>query len=147
MIRNATIEDVPALISLGRLLHEESEYRDLPYDVEKITGVAHRLLEDGFLRVYEKDGELLGGMSAVITEFWFSHEKVAADVAVFVKPDRRGGIVAAALVRQFIEWAEERGVARQRLSITTGINEEQTAELYENLGFRKCGQIHERRSA
>ncbi|GKV93527.1 GNAT family N-acetyltransferase [Pectobacterium aroidearum] len=144
MIRQATKEDIPALVLLGMRMHQESSYRNLSFDVEKCAGLADQLIasEYGAVLVAEKDGEIIGWMAGGIAPFWFSHDRMAFEYGVFIDADQRGGSAGYRLVKEFVRWAKERGVVEIRMGITTGVHEDRTGDLYQRLGLQRTGSLY-----
>lgn len=146
-IRAATINDLDAIIDLGKHMHaESSRFGALVFDELKvrklITGLLSR--ETGFVLVAEEpDGNIFGGFAGFISEHWYSTDQVAQDLGLFVRMDRRGGIAAARMVKAFIYWAQDRGAKQITLGISTGIKVEQTAQLYRSLGLKQFGYCFE----
>ncbi len=141
MIRTATVEDLPRIIELGKMLHSESaEYRDIPYDPDKVAETMIDAIENrGVVFVYERDGAIRGGVAGVITEYWFSREKIAGDYSVFVEPAYRNGMIAVRLVLAFKAWASLSGARQVKMGVTTGIAGAE--RLYQSLGMRHCGNL------
>lgn len=145
MIRDAVQADIPTLLVLGERMHAESRYRHMPWSRAKVAELMDALIasEDGLLLVAERDGEIIGGMLASVAEHYFSPAKVASDFALFVSPDRRGGLAAMSLLRRYASWARERGAVLVQAGITTGINVEAATRLYEVAGFKPIGPLFE----
>ena len=98
MIRNATTEDLPRLLELGEAMHAESRYSIMSFDREKVAGLLTTLMttDTGFLMVAETDGRIIGGFAGIVSEHWFSHDKLASDIALFIEQEfrrqaKRGG--------------------------------------------------------
>lgn len=146
-IRAATINDLDALVALGKQMHAEStRFGELVFDEQKVRALLADLLsrDSGFALVsQEADGQIVGGFAGYMTEHWYSTDQVAADLALFVRMDRRGGIAAARMVKAFIYWAQDRGAKQITLGISTGIKVEQTAQLYRSLGLKQFGYCFE----
>ena len=145
MIRKATAHDVPALIAIGKEMHAESWYAYLDFDADKLATVLLRLIDTGFLEVSERDGEIDGGMAGIISEMWFCRELIASDLALFVRPGKRGSIAAARLVERFVGWARWKGAVEVNLGISTGVRKEETGRLYEAFGCTHVGGIYKLR--
>lgn len=143
MIRAAVIEDIPRLVELGRMMHAESRYARLDYATQKVEALLHRLMADGFLVVAQQGERIVGGFAGMISEHWFSHELVAADLALFIEPDARGGMTAPRLVKAFVGWARGKGAAIIQCGITTGVHVEETERLYQAIGGTECGKLFE----
>lgn len=146
-IRDATHDDLDALADLGKRMAAESpRFCRLAYDEAKVYALLLNALTDQryFLVAAEQDdGEVIGGFLGFMAPHWFSSDEVAQDLVLFVRPDRRGGIAAARLVKAFAEWATHRGAKQINLGISTGVKVEQTAELYRALGLKQFGYLFE----
>ena len=146
MVRVATLDDIPAMLRLGEIMHAESRYSFMAYDAEKVATTLTTLIDSGFVMVREANGgELVGGMVGYMAEPWFSREPVAAELALFICPDKRGGVAAWYLINAFVEWAEQRGAREITMAITTGVKVEDTGKLYQRLGFEQVGGVFKRR--
>lgn len=143
MIREATTADIPELLALGEAMHAESRYARMAWCTPKVCGLMDMLLatDDGLVLVAERDGVTIGGFMGMVQEHFFSRDKVAVDLALFVEPSKRGGVVAARLLRAYVGWARARGAAMVQAGITTGVHVEQSARLYEAVGFVPAGQL------
>jgi hypothetical protein len=144
MIRQATLADVPRLVELGAIMHQESRFNVLGYAPEKVVELLEGLLaDDDFLRVIERDGVIVGMLAGYISEHWCSKALVASDCALFVEPGNRGGVEVVKLIRQFREWAVDRGALMATLGISTGVQTDRTAKLMELVGYECIGHLYE----
>ena len=146
MIRDATIDDLPALVCLGRAMHAESpRFRKLRYDEQRAEGFLRWLLSGphGMVAVADIDGRLVGGMAAMCVEHWCSPILVASDVALFVLPEHRGSITAARLIARFRQWARRRGAVLATVGISTGVHVDESQALYLALGAEHVGPLLE----
>lgn len=143
MIRQATPDDIPALVTLGARMHAESRFAVLAYNPEKAGRTLAHVLETGFLWVATDDDRIVGGMAAMCVPHWCSDDAVAMDLALFVEPESRGGMAAARLVTRYKEWADKQGAVMIDMGVNTGVHVEQTTSLLERLGFKRCGVILE----
>lgn len=141
MIRQAKKEDIPCLLELGEAMHAGSRFRDISFSHEKVTRLLDWLVAgDGCLLVAERDGEIIGGFAGGLTQYYFSEETMATDLALFISQDRRGGIAAVSLVRAFIEWAHLNG-AREVLLGTNYGEDSPANELYRRIGLKRVGNL------
>jgi GNAT superfamily N-acetyltransferase len=146
MIRNATHDDIPTMIALGAAMHAESRYARFPWNSEKVSALIAALIDsdDGLALVTDDgDGALTGGMLAAIEDSFFGEARFACEFAVFVRPDARGGIAAARLLRAYAQWARDSGADLVQAGITTGVNVEASARLYAGVGFQPIGTLFE----
>lgn len=142
MIRQATFEDIPRMIEIGAVMHKESRYRELSYCPEKLTPLLKLIIEHGFAMVAEKDGHVFGLFIGLVEEHWFSTDKIATDLALFVEPGKRGGLAACMLTSAFLDWAESKGAKMTDILINTGVRTEETAKLFDRLGGRSAGLVY-----
>jgi GNAT superfamily N-acetyltransferase len=145
MIRVATVHDLPALVSLGAFLHDESpRFRQRSFDPVK-CGEHLKMLIDGAGVVFVADhhGVVVGAFAGGIAVDWYGHHKTAFDYSIMVHPTHRQGILAVRLLTAFKVWAKEMGADCVQCGITTGIKPQETARLYQALGFELIGQLFE----
>lgn len=146
MIRDATKADIPQLVELGKVMHAEARrLNKLSYVPGRVFVTLATLLESNsaFLRVSEEDGEIVGGLIACVEQHWFSTDMMAYDLALFVRPDKRGGMTAAHLIEEYKRWAKEQGAVITQFGISTGVNLASTSGLLERLGFTPSGFLYD----
>ena len=149
MIREATTADVDRMLELGEAMHRESRYAPLAWNADRVRAMIAALIgsQDGLAIVAERSGRIVGGFLGEISPFYFSDATVASDYAVFLDKSERGGITAARLIREFVEWADQRGATRIQIGVTTGITVDSTCRLFERLGFVETGRLFEMEGA
>lgn len=143
-MRAATIEDVPAIVALGELMHAESpHFAGLAWDADKVARTVAHLIDSprGFVQVVEREGQIVGGVMALAVEHWSSSDLTACDLAVFIHPERRGGMLAARLLTAYRQWAEGLGCKLVQFGILTGVAVEQTEGLAVALGWKRQGVV------
>lgn len=149
-IRHATVADLPEAIALGRQMHAEAPaLRHAPYNAAKVGHVLELCIERGLFLVHLNDeGAIDGGLAGLVMPRWYSSAEYFTDVALFVSPDRRGGVVAYRLITEAAKWCRDRGLSPEDVSIgvTSGVNQEQTARLLERIGFACIGGNFQLRS-
>jgi Acetyltransferase (GNAT) family len=145
-IRPATAEDLPALVFIGRMMRDESpRFREMDFDDDTLSATLRQVLDapTGLLLVAERDGEIVGGVAAVLIPSWFGRDLTSCDLALFIRQDRRGGIAAVKLLERYASWAKARKAKPVLLGIMTGVNVEQTEKLCARLGWRRAGVVME----
>lgn len=143
-IRSATPQDIDELVKVGAAMHAESpRFRSLPYNPEKVRSMLQALIgsQRGFVMVAEHGGLIEGGMVAAASEHWACDALAAFDIALFVMPDRRGGIAAARLLKAYAAWCKLIGAAMATAGIGTQVHPDQSAALYRAIGFKEIGPI------
>lgn len=138
-LRLATMHDLPAICVLGRIMHEESTFAPMDYDIDCVKDTIIDLMEKSQLVLVAEDtnGEVIGGILGKVTQTWFGKDMVANELGLFIHPDHRGGMLAVKLVKTFVAWARMAGAKQIRPGVISGC---EVAELlYDRLGFRRCG--------
>jgi GNAT superfamily N-acetyltransferase len=146
-VRKIETRDIRPLIELGRLMHQEGEYRFLPFEESKCVALLERCLKqpDSWCALVAEDGsEIAGMLIGYKSSYMFCSETVASDLALYVRPGRRGGFAAAALIRRFSAWARASGAREACLSTSLNVRNERTAAFIERLGFRCVGGVFKR---
>lgn len=146
MIRQATHNDIPRMVELGRAMHGESPvFCRLTFDADKLAATIATAIDSpaGFAWVSEHDGVLAGGFLAMVAPHWFSPDLVACDLALFIDPEYRGGMSAVRLISAYVEWAQRRGAALIQIGVMTGVNVDKTEALLHRLGWHRSGLVME----
>lgn len=141
MIRPATLDDLPRILELGELMHNESpRWSKLAFNRARAADFLARLiLEDwGAVFVAEQAGEIIGGIAGTALPHWSSDDVLAQESVFFMAPGARGGMTAVRLVRKLKDWGEQAGAVWIDAGTSTGIDPERTAGLYEMAGFSRC---------
>lgn len=144
MIREATHDDVDAMVALGVHMHKESNFAPITYSHEHAAKMCHMLIDsqNGFIAVSEHDGAVTGFMLAMAYPAWFGNGRdlIAADLVLYVEPSRRRGASAIMLATAFKDWALTRGVRQVRAGTAAGPAGQAANAIYEHLGFQAAGQ-------
>jgi len=136
------MDDVPTLIELGRVMHQESpRFRGMDYDEEKLMQLGANLVNQGGIFLAEKDGKPLGMILGMVTEHFFGHDLMACDLAVYVHPDHRGGTLAVRLIKKYEAWAFSMGAKVITMGVSTEVEADRTGQLYKRLGYRMTGVL------
>lgn len=114
MIRRATPEDVPQLVAMGEMFYRESPYCRfdlLPFEPDTTSENFASFCESdtaAFL-VMEHEGQLIGGLLGLVTASWFSRSLLAVELAWWMDPPYRKGLLPIRLYHAFRRWAIEKG--------------------------------------
>jgi GNAT superfamily N-acetyltransferase len=138
-LRLATMDDLPPLCVLGRIMHAESTFAPLDYDIEMVKETLTELMNKNQFVVVAEDtnGELVAVMLGKVVPTWFGNDLVANELALFIHPEHRGGLLAAKLIKMFVMWAKLAGAKQIRPGVISG--NKTAVALYERLGFTNCG--------
>ena len=145
-IRPITKDDFDGLLKLAEAMRVESPYyRDIPISQDKLIAIGEACINSpeilcGFI-AEDSDKKIVGFFIGCCNEYYFGHDKIAQDLALYVPMTERGGIAAVKLIKEYERWAESVGATNANLGISTGINTEGTKALYSRLGFKDIGVL------
>jgi GNAT superfamily N-acetyltransferase len=143
--RAATVADIPELIELGRAMHAESPFWNrFAFSPEHLAETLSNLikLRGGFVRVATSSGKIVGAVLAVAEVHWMSTDVVVTELAFFVLPAFRGGMHAGRLLAAMVAWSEALGAKATFAGVSSGIEPERTAQMYERLaGFSRLNLV------
>lgn len=143
-IRPANVDDIEALVELGRAMALESpRFSRMPYNPGKVRSLLEHQIKSphGLVLVSVAAGQIVGVFMGGAAEHWACDGLVAFDLALFVSPPHRGGTSAARLLCGYRSWCEQIGAAMATAGISTQVHAEQSARLYRGLGFREIGPL------
>lgn len=142
-IRFAKQEDIPRMLFLGKLMHEESNYAEVPFEDGMCTSFFEIILNDPSYCVFlaERKDEVIGGFIGCVSPFFFSTLRKTNDIALFVDPENRGAMAAVLLVKAYEQWAwQQDDVVQVNIGVTTGF--EKAGEFYEKMGYNRVGALY-----
>lgn len=145
MIRPANLLDIPRMVQLGAAMHAESRFASLSWDADKVAELIAGLIDhrQGLALVAVREGQVIGGFLGACEAHFFSSDKFACDLALFVEPGKRGGVAAARLLKAFVTWAQKQGASMIQSGITTGVDLDKSTKLYQACGFAHVGNLFE----
>lgn len=144
LIRNATVQDIPALIERGYAIHAETDLSVLSYDPEKLRDTLKQLIESQkgthcFFVAEDPDGRLIGGFIGCVEEYFFSRNRVAHSILLYVDPKWRGSPAAVKFIHAFRRWALNRNAVEMCIGVATGVTIGRTDRFLKRLGFKMTG--------
>lgn len=140
-IRTATLDDVPALVAIGRMLHAESpRYAGMNYDGDKVARLAEMSIPGGGVFVAVRGGTIVGVIAGFVVPHWFGDTLLASDYTFYIVPECRAqGRTAMRLLHALEKWAAEQGARDIVPGTSTMINAEGTLRFYEHQGYERIG--------
>jgi len=144
-IRRATSNDLDHLLILLKDLHAESVYSNIPIDENRLKSFASACIIDPsyIWIVYENVGSQIDGfLLGYVRPYFFSNELGAWDVALYVRPARRGSMIAFRLWREFKARATALGARTMWLGTSAGIAPARTQKFYTGLGMVELGTLY-----
>ena len=71
--------DVNRVVTLAKEMHQEGDYKNIPFHTDVFVSTISHCMRDGFAWVGEKDGKIVAGFLASINQYMFSRAKMASD--------------------------------------------------------------------
>lgn len=140
-----TEEDIVPLLELGYRFHQESQYRDTPYDPDGVLRIilAPNKIPDKMFIGFDDDykGVIILQMS---TQF-FSGQKWAGDQVFYVCPEVRKMGLGHELLEAGAKWAKENGAEDLVILHNAGIGLDSAKQYYEREGFALSGMVFNRK--
>jgi len=115
----------------------ESEFSYVVPEKQKILQLFKNPNAVAFLAL--ENNQIVGFISGIVHEYFFSNRKRVSDLGFFVLPEYRGSRVALKLVKLLEAWAIEKNANELHLGQTTGLEIDKTKRFYERLGFKTVG--------
>ena len=136
-VRNATETDIPILLKMSKLMHNEGRYVKFDYNEDKVNDLIRFLLKDGIVLVVE-DVKVIGGFMGMVTEHFFGHSKSSVDFGVYVLKESRHSKAAMLLIKEYVKQAKDKGATDIGIGNTMG----SVGGLYEKMGFSLVGGLY-----
>lgn len=142
------ITEINRLIDLAEAFHAQSAFKNLTFSRCKVFDLIMDLTllcpTKAYIHVAEKDGQIIGGMFAVVSTPHYSNDSVIQDYGIYVDPAQRSSRVGFMLINDMLRWAATLSVKEIWLGETAGIETEAVRRLYEHFGFKQQGILYRR---
>lgn len=95
------------------------------------------------LAIDVEDGthKIVGGLVGMVTDYFFSDELMASEIAVFVDPDYRNSRIAVKLVDRFRQFAVDKNCTEVCIGATTGSHGDAYQRVLNRLGYETVGFV------
>lgn len=145
LVRAVQARDEAAVIDLGRMMHQESEYKHMRYSPSRVAHVISDCVAMPtvwFGRVLvNKDDRPVGFMCAYTTMGFFSTDLVAHDCALYITQPYRKLDNAVKMIAAYREWAQSVHASLAFLD-ATAVLDARIGMLFHKLGFKYAGTVH-----
>ena len=141
MIRRGMAEDIPHIV---RMLKDYSQHINIKcaadvFSVPKVSKLVSLSINQGYVWVFEKDGEIIGSLVAREQVNLFTDGLLETQViALYVKPEYRNGTIGGRLLIAYDKGCEDKGirVSWMGAQVTTELNNKSL----ERLGYKLSEQ-------
>jgi N-acetylglutamate synthase-like GNAT family acetyltransferase len=143
-IRRATIDDIPVLIDLLTQFHSEGFYQNVRLDPLKLEAFLRRSITDPHFAnfVWSSAETIQGLIVGHITTYFFSDEPAAYDLGFYIRPSRRGAILAYKLWEHFSNWAKDAGAKTLWIGVSSGIDPDRAERFFKGIGMSRAGALY-----
>lgn len=146
MIRAATMNDVPALIEMGRAFFDESGFgAETAFDPESTKRTVEHLIGggDGIVLVAERGGHVVGCAGAIAFPYYFNlATRAGQELFWWVHPDHRGSILGVRMLQRLEQWAKDAGCRTFTMIDISCLEGSPAARIYQRMGYRPSEQSH-----
>lgn len=144
-IRFADLQDVPALVTLGKRMHAITRFSHFEFDEVRVAHALTAALTEGKKRyvclVAEgSQDNLVGGLLAVLEQHIFSSQLTASIMHFDVLPEARMAGWGVRLLHAFELWAKNRQVVEISFGINSGDELGTVGRFAIRMGFEKVGE-------
>ena len=140
MIRHATIDDLPRLVTMAEHFVGQTEYaRHVGAHPEQIARLATWLIDSPSSVVLVTGEPLVGMIGMTVYPHPMSGELTGAEVVWWVEPEARG--CGGELLRAAETWAIAQGAQRLQMVAPT----DDVAQLYEHFGYELIERNYQRK--
>jgi GNAT superfamily N-acetyltransferase len=143
MTRLATVDDLDAIVTMGRHFIEDVYPTDLVFNAAQIRAFATQLIVgvDSDVYLAEHDGAIVGMLALMAYAHPMSGERIATEVCWWVEPAQRG--LGLRLFRAAEVWAVAHGATVFQMIAPS----RPVAQFYERVGFKAIETTYQRRVA
>lgn len=135
-IREATLADGPTIIELARHFHADTAYRSvITFEQQPLERLLPLVLEQGVILLAEMEpGRAVGMLVLVALEHPYTGERFADELAWWVEPELRSGLVGPKLLRAGEAWAQAKKCAILKMIAPAG---SRVGVYYRRLGYQE----------
>ena len=130
---------IPQLKELTVEMHTTSSFTALNLDLDRTMRYVSMQTNGIYFKVAERSGEVLGALYGYASETFFSADKIAKVMGVWIAGKHQGSMGFIALLMDFEEWARTQGAKLIFLDQTTALDMERSQKLFDGCGYSVCG--------
>jgi len=140
-VYEAPREEIPALVVMAEAMHGEGDFAHLPFNTDKLAHNALGWLKnpDYLILSASSNDEIIGMFVGHLTRYIFADAKMAHDIALYVKPEKRGSSAAVRLIDAYRLWAMGAGASEVCIGQATNVDTEKSRRFFERMGFHHVG--------
>ncbi len=137
IIEKLSLHRLEEFFELVTKMVAEAEFAYAKPEKHKILQLYKNPNAVGFVAI--ENDKIIGFISGLAHEYFFSNRTRVSDLGFFVLPEFRGSRAALKLVKSLETWAKEKGADDLHLGQTTAVEMDKTRQFYERLGYKTVG--------
>jgi len=147
MIRLANPSDEDDILVMARDFaafapHQES----ISATDDELRDTIRWFMQNATMFVADKDGSVVGMLVALLSPVWYAPRfTMATELAWWVNPKHRRGLVAIRLLQAFESWARDNGATIVNMSNLQTNNAGEVSAILNRLGYSVSEQTHSKR--
>ena len=134
-VRPVTLDEIPKLGMILKEFEKESEFVSI--DSDYCAARCREFVENGrgtVLGLYDRNGEIIGGLGAILGPELSTGKMIAVEAFWFVHPEKRGrGLL---LLDAFEKWARKRGADYTAMVHMVDSHPSELKTLYVSRGYK-----------
>lgn len=135
MIREATLDDVPALVEIGREFYDLTKIGDIEF-CEDSVGTMIQTLITGELSTVFVNEELTATIGGMLYPFWVNTAYLAGnELFWWVSEQGRGGSAGRELWTTLEKWAKTEGCTLFQMMCLEGFEPSRISKMYQRRGY------------
>lgn len=132
-----TTERFDEFYTLVEAMVAESEFKDAKPSRERIFEI-HKMAHCCIYVAIYRD-EIIGFVSGVAQQYFFSDRLRVSDLGLYVIPAQRGSSAAKRLIRALEDWTRHMGITDLYIGQLTALNVDKTMKFYAHQGYSMVG--------
>lgn len=143
-LREAELRDIDDLLWMGRHFHKVSGYIEIEFDELSAKETLEKLIiqPQGILIVAENDGQLIGGIGALLYMLYFNSLHLAGqEFFWWLEPEYRGHSIGIEMLDEVEKQARQKGAKSFTMIALEELMPKALDKLYRKRGYR-CLEHH-----
>lgn len=136
MIFQATQEDIPEIIRMGRLFWSQTPYSEIPFCPDSIAFTCQQMIDRRLLLIATVKGTIAGAVGAMSSPLYANRDVlVAAELFWWVEPEFRNSGIGKEMLISIEQACRDAGVYRFSMMAFEQIELEKAAAVYQRCGY------------
>lgn len=133
------LDRIEEFLTHDRFMGFENHFKGVSFDREKMENKLRDNLDNRRFfanLIFNEEGTLVAGLCGEICEYIFSSDTLAADYIFYFSPEFTNLTALFAIIRSYVDWAEEHKVREVQLSSSTWFKQTKFEKLMRYIDFK-----------